>query len=174
MDNLLAACLRGDPHAWERFVHRYAPVIVATVRRVLATRATDGSQVEDLTQDVFVRLVRDDYRLLRLFDPTRASLSTYIAVIADSTARDGLRRKRLATKPLESNREIACKDLTSDTPIELPRNLLSPRQELVLRMLFDRQMAVSEIAQVLGIAAGSVRSAKHKAISTLKRFLKRD
>jgi len=103
---------------------------------------------------VFVRLVRDNYRLLRLFDPTRASLATYIAVIADSTARDGLRHKRLPTRSLDFEQDIVRENRSEDMSIDIPRNLLTPRQELVLRMLFDRQMQVSEVAQVLGIAVG--------------------
>jgi len=49
MDRLLAACLRGDPHAWEQFVDHYAAGIVATVRRVSNQWTASNSQIEDLT-----------------------------------------------------------------------------------------------------------------------------
>ena len=58
-----------------------------------ASRATPG-EVEDLTQEVFLRLCKDDFRLLRSYDPARAGLSTWITIVARSTARDALRRHR--------------------------------------------------------------------------------
>ena len=94
----LGACLGGDKKAWDAFVERFAPVIFAAIAKVLQpARGRGDGQAEDLCQEVFLRLVREDYRLLRTFDQSRASLTTWLTVIARSTAIDSLRRRRLPT-----------------------------------------------------------------------------
>ena len=40
----------------------------------------------DAAQDVFVRLCAGDFRLLKTYDPARASLATWLAVVARSAA----------------------------------------------------------------------------------------
>ena len=86
----LAELLAGDKRSWDKFVRRYAALIVAAVRGV----AGHSGDIEDLAQEVFVRLCKDEFRLLRSYDATRASLSTWITIVARSTARDALRRRR--------------------------------------------------------------------------------
>ena len=71
-------------------MRRYGGLIVAAVRGIAPT----PGDIEDLTQEVFVRLCKDDFRLLRTYDPARAGLSTWLTIVARSTARDALRRRR--------------------------------------------------------------------------------
>jgi RNA polymerase sigma-70 factor (ECF subfamily) len=90
-----SSLLRGDRHTWEEFVSRYAPVIYAAVSRLLKTYCgqADPEQVADLTQVVFMNLVRDNYGLLRKFDARKASLPTWLRLIARSRGLDVLRKK---------------------------------------------------------------------------------
>ena len=97
-DDLLGALIKGEPGAWEAFVRRYAGLIVTAVRGV----AREAGEVEDLTQEVFVRLCRNDFRLLRSYDPERAGLSTWITIVARSTARDASRRHRPMVVPIDA------------------------------------------------------------------------
>ena len=53
--------LRGEKAAWDGFVRRYGGLIVAAVRGV----APGVGDIEDMSQEVFVRLCKDDFRLLR-------------------------------------------------------------------------------------------------------------
>ena len=53
--------------------------------------------------------------------------------------------------------------------IKLPDELLSPRQKLVLTMLYEREMEVGEIATALGIDPQTVRSTHHKAMLKLRK-----
>jgi RNA polymerase sigma factor (sigma-70 family) len=166
----LATLLDGDNRAWRTFVRRYAPLVAAAVRGIAPT----SSDVEDLAQEVFVRLCKNEYRLLRSFDPTRASLSTWITIVARSTARDALRRRRPQSVPIDTVPEAHLKiDAIEPTPrLKLPETLLSPRQREILGMLYDGEMDVAEIAQVLGIDRQTVRSAHHKAMLKLRAHFK--
>ena len=164
------ALLHGDPEAWEEFVRRYGGLIVAAVRGLAP------GEIDDLTQDVFVRLCKDDFRLLRSYDPARASLSTWLTIVARSTARDALRRRRAEAVPIESVPEarLAIEPVEPAIRLKLPEALLSPRQREILAMLYDREMDVAEIARALGIDAQTVRSTHHKAMIKLRAYFKAD
>jgi RNA polymerase sigma factor (sigma-70 family) len=165
-DDDLGALLRREKGAWQAFVRRYAGLIVAAVRAV----ARDTGDVEDLAQEVFLRLCKDDFRLLRSYDPSRAGLSTWITIVARSTARDAIRRRRPVSVPIEAVPEarLAIDPVEPVRKLKLPEALLSPRQREILSMLYDREMDVSEIAVTLGIDPQTVRSAHHKAMLKLR------
>ena len=59
-------------------MRRYGGLIVAAVRGI----ALMSGDIEDLTQEVFVRLCKDNFRLLRTYDPERAAMSLVNANIA--------------------------------------------------------------------------------------------
>ena len=166
----LDALARGEKGAWDAFVRRYAGLVVAAVRGV----AHDSADIEDLTQEVFVRLCRDDFRLLRSYDPARAGLSTWLTIVARSTARDAMRRHRPVVVPIEAVPEsrFAVDPVEPVRKLKLPEALLSPRQREILTMLYDREMEVAEIAAALGIDPQTVRSAHHKAMLKLRAHFK--
>ena len=169
-DPVLDALARGEEGAWKTFVRRYAGLVTAAVRGV----AREAAEIEDLTQEVFLRLCRNDFRLLRSYDPARAGLSTWLTIVARSTARDALRRRRPVAVPIEAvpDRLLAVEPVEPVRRITLPEALLSPRQRQILGMLYDRDMEVAEIAAALGIDRQTVRSAHHKAMIKLRAHFK--
>ena len=169
-EGLPARLLDGDKSAWEAFVRRYGGLIVAAVRGV----AGSPGEIEDLTQDVFVRLCKDNFRLLRSYDPARAALSTWLTIVARSTARDGMRRRRGEALPIEAvpEAQLAVPPVEPVQKLKLPEALLSPRQREILSMLYDREMEVAEVAAALGIDPQTVRSAHHKAMLKLRAHFK--
>jgi RNA polymerase sigma factor (sigma-70 family) len=161
----LAGLIDGSKAAWDGFVTRYAGLIVAAVRRVVGP----GGEVDDIVQDVFLRLCKDDYRLLRQYDPARAGLTTWLTIVARSVAHDAIRRRRAPTQTLDDTPETAfAVEPRLPETVKIPPGLLSPRQQLVLTMLYDREMEVGEIAQALAIDAQTVRSTHHKALIKLR------
>ena len=166
------ALFDGDSAAWQGFVRRYGGLIVAAVRGIAPT----PGDVEDLTQEVFVRLCKDRFRLLRSYDPSRAALSTWLTIVARSTARDALRRRRADSVPIENvpEAQLAVEPVEPVPKLKLPEALLSPRQREILGMLYDQEMDVAEIARVLGIDPQTVRSAHHKAMLKLRAHFRAD
>ena len=165
----LRPLLSGNKRAWDAFVTAAAPLINAVVRRALATYRLSDDDVLDAAQDVFVRLCASDYRLLRTYDPARASLSTWLAVVARSCAIDHARRRRQATTPLDDVPEasLGIEDRHVEK-IRIPEGLLTERQILVLKCLYDEERDVAEVAQLLRIDAQTVRSTHHKALLRLR------
>jgi RNA polymerase sigma-70 factor (ECF subfamily) len=164
LDSLLA----GDKSAWDRFVASHAAVIFAAVRRRLvpAGRVADA---EDVVQDVFVKLCQNDFRLLRRYDAARAKITTWLTVVANSAAVDHLRRLRRRTEDIEAMPEsILAVDPVIHEEVKIPEGMLSPRQALVLELLYQRDMTPGEAAEVIGIDPQTVRSMHHKALVKLR------
>jgi len=101
-------------------------------------------------------------------------MSTWLTIVARSTARDALRRRRADSVPIEAvpEAQLAVDPVEPVRKLKLPEALLSPRQREILALLYDREMEVAEIAHALGIDPQTVRSAHHKAMVKLRAHFK--
>lgn len=137
---LLAAALAGDEQALARLVDRLTPVIQARVARAVLARLGGGaasgvrSQVEDLTQEVFLLLFAERGRVLRTWQPERGlSLENFVGLVACRRAISLLRTGRS---------EAWTQDPTFDevqeepSPEADPETQAASRQEL--RLLLER------------------------------------
>ncbi len=168
----LNACARGDSRAFAQFVSAYGGLVWAGVRRVL--RGQSEQDIEDAAQDVFVRLLKDDGRLLRSFDPSRATMSTWLTLVSRSTAIDRARKlgrtvgraTELDDRTLEApEKPVEAGDLQDSA---IPLGVLTDRQRLVLYLLYQDEQPVDVVAKMLQISEQTVRSTKHKAIERLR------
>ena len=172
----LDACLAGDPDQWSRFVRFAAPLVLAVARR--AARGAIGDSDDD-AQEVFVRLVRDDFRLLRAFDSRRARIETYLAVITRSVVHERTRRRALPISRDAEPRTIedpavesaAARNGVLDETNSLPLEALSEQQRTVLLLMHRQGLTVEQIAKRLEIEPQTVRSAHHKAVVRLRALL---
>ncbi len=170
----LAALFAGERSAWDAFIRRYAAVIHAAVLRKLLP-AGRGEDAEDVAQDVFVKLCREDFRLLRTYDPARAKLSTWLTVMAVTSAIDHLRRHARPRVSLEEMPEaLGAVEQRPRLPLRFPPGLLTDRQAAVLRLLYEEELEVAEAASLLGIDPQTVRSLHHKALTRLRAEVKRE
>ena len=133
----------------------------AGVRRVL--RGQSEQDIEDAAQDVFVRLLKDNGRLLRSFDPNRASMSTWLTLVSRSTAIDRARKlgrtvgraTELNDRTLEApEAPLESGDLDDST---IPLGVLTDRQRLVLHLLYQDEQPVDVVAQLLQVSEQTVR-----------------
>lgn len=169
---IVSRLVAGDKAAWDGFVSRYSPVIYGAVYKILKAPARSDADAMDVAQDVFLRLCKDDFRLLRRYEPERASLTTWLTVVATSAAVDFLRRKRGIPVALDDMPEeaAAVDPVMPAEKLKIPDGLLSPRQALVMQLIFERDMDATEVAEMLGIEAQTVRSMQHKALVKLRRY----
>ena len=161
------ACKRGDRRALEAVLERHGPQVHRLVARMLAGRP---DQVEDVVQDVLVKVIG----ALPRFDPHGpAKLSTWILTIATRTCIDLLRRS-WREEPLEfelparEDLERAAQQRALSQRVTRAMASLPPGQRavLVLRAYHDLDMA--EIAAVLGIEPGTVKSRLSRARAKLR------
>ncbi|MDP7029492.1 MAG: sigma-70 family RNA polymerase sigma factor [Phycisphaerales bacterium] len=164
------ACIRGDAEAWTAFCDETIRLVVASIRRVCPSgRTPHGEDMDDLVQAVYIKLLKNDRRLLRNYDPARSAVSTWITLIARSVAIDALRRRSLDARPIDDAAgAVAGPPRTAPTGPAIPTHLLTARQQLVLSMLFEDEMDVADVAAALGVSPQTIRSTKHKAMERLR------
>jgi RNA polymerase sigma-70 factor (ECF subfamily) len=184
---LVRRCLDGDATAW-------ADLVAGQQRRVysLCYRFTASSpDAEDLTQDVFIKL----YANLRSFDVAKGSFQTWITTLTRNMLVDNYRRTKLdrATDSMDAtlsadddgptladrladtrqNQEQRFAGLELKATIQNALKKLSPelREAVILRDLED--MDYKEIAIVLKIPEGTVKSRISRGRAELARLLQR-
>ncbi|HEV2382619.1 MAG TPA: RNA polymerase sigma factor [Terriglobia bacterium] len=177
---LVKRCLAGEDSAWEE-------LLKAHNRKVynLCYRFTGRSgEAEDLTQEVFIKI----FQTLRTYDDAQGAFSTWLNRVARNHLVDHYRRthKDRLTSSLEeepsvlqetpSTEEHPMARLESQERRELLQaalDRLSPdmREAVILRDFQD--LDYDEIAQVLGVPQGTVKSRINRGRLELARVLKR-
>jgi RNA polymerase sigma-70 factor (ECF subfamily) len=170
----LTRLFSGDSGNWAEFVEHYAGIVYAAVRKALErhTGRVHAADLQDASNEVFLRLIKDDYRLLRTFNPDRASLSTWLTVVARSTAIDYLRKSRRHETGREGLIDIM-EAPASSRPIadSLPADLLTSRQRLIMELLYDQGLTPGEVAHMLDIEVQTVRGTRHKILNKLREHM---
>ena len=169
--DLVVACLRGHTHRFGELYDRYHQPVRSTLFQLCG-----GDRLDDLTQEVFVRA----WKGLKGFRH-QAKFSTWLYRIAWNVASDC--RKSLAKQ--RQQRQQLTQALAS--PLQqghgglnqlhhqqlvqegLQQLSLEHRSVLVLHDLED--LPQKEVAEILGIPVGTVKSRLHNARTTIKRYL---
>jgi RNA polymerase sigma-70 factor (ECF subfamily) len=171
-EKLLQACLGGDEQAWNRLVERLAPVVWRLAWRLVG-QTYGRAEAEDALQDVFVKLLKDDCRLLREYKPELSSLEYYITVIARSAFLSrlrGLKAKAFSRLPEEiEDRESR---IESNLVLDAALGILVGREREIIELLFGQGLSPREVAEKLVITEATVRSAKRNALEKLREFFK--
>ena len=186
MAALAASCLHGHPGAWETLVRGQQRRVYALCFRFTGS----ASEAEDLTQEVFLKV----YRNLRAFDPAKASLGVWIAALTRNLLVDHYRRARMerASESLDEGtgedesgptraerlpdpragqeQHVAGCELRAQIQAALVQVSPELRAAVILRDLED--MDYREIAEVLGIPQGTVKSRISRGRAELARLLK--
>jgi RNA polymerase sigma-70 factor, ECF subfamily len=181
---LVERCLSGDDAAWEQLVRQHTRRVYGLCYRFTGR----DSEAQDLTQDVFMRV----FRALGGFRSTEGSFTTWLTRLTRNLLIDNYRRTRneRVTDSIEeqlprveqgsslSGTTIARPDaaLAGREASELLQGALaklSPdlRETIILRDL--QEMEYREIAQVLGIPEGTVKSRLNRGRAELARLLRR-
>jgi RNA polymerase sigma-70 factor (ECF subfamily) len=185
-ERVVRTLLDGEPGAWDYFVERYAGLVQAAVRRVLLGRGLkpDGSDVEDIAENVFVMLLDKDGELLRRYDP-RHKLSAYLAVLARTAVHRWLRRQRAKVQlpeevwgeALPEEDALSISDATTHREIcgAVRESLegLTEREQRVLRLFYYEGQDYQQIADQLGVSVNSIGAALSRARSKLHDALRR-
>ena len=184
---IVRQCMDGDSGAWSELVREHH-------RRVygLCFRFTgNGADAEDLTQDVFLKI----YSNLASFDSSRGTLQVWITTMTRNLLVDNFRRTRnqrltgslddgwdetdelrpvdrLAASGPTQHETAAQKELARMVQGALAKVSTELREAVILRDLQD--MDYKEIAQVLGIPEGTVKSRISRGRAELARLLERN
>ncbi|HEV3021049.1 MAG TPA: sigma-70 family RNA polymerase sigma factor, partial [Pirellulales bacterium] len=140
---LLERCLSRKPGAWEEFVDRFLGLVVHVSNHSAQCRSIrlTPEDREDLCAEVFLAIIKDDFRVLRHFR-AQSSLATYLTVIARRVVvRELLHRRKSAARLVPSPAEPAA--VGADTQVE---QRFSDRDE-VERLLGELEANEAEVVR---------------------------
>jgi RNA polymerase sigma-70 factor, ECF subfamily len=183
---LVRRCIGGDAVAWEEIVRTYNRRIYNICYRF----AGSGDDAEDLTQEVFIKM----YRTLSSYDHTKGAFATWVTTITRNLLVDHFRKtkqQRLtdsidATSEHEDALPLSEQIQDQSAPpdahvrsrevgetVHAALGKLSPelREAVILRDLQD--MDYREIATVLKVPEGTVKSRINRGRAELARLLQR-
>jgi len=180
-ESLVSRCLRGDEAAWEELVRLHTRKVYGLCFRF----TNSGEQAQDLTQEVFLRV----FRTLRTFHSSEGSFATWLARVTRNLLIDHYRRTRQerVTDSIEEQlpmleEEGAAAGVRPDQAVagreageilQSALQKLSPdlREAVILRDL--QEMEYREIAEVLQIPEGTVKSRINRGRAELARLLRK-
>ena len=184
---LVRRCVAGDAAAWEEIVQRYHRRIYNICYRF----AGSAEDAQDLTQDVFIKM----YRTLKTYDLERGAFMTWVTTLTRNLLVDHFRKTKqerltdsLDSAPSEHEDAMPLSDQIKDKAVPPDARVqsretgetvhralqkLSPdlREAVILRDLQD--MDYREIATVLKVPEGTVKSRINRGRAELARLLQR-
>jgi RNA polymerase sigma-70 factor, ECF subfamily len=172
--DLIARCQQGDERAFRELVDRYKDLVFGLIAR----SSVDRSRIEDLAQDVFLKI----YRGLPYFRG-EAKLTTWIfRIVLNLLSQESQKRRE--------QREVA---LDSELPSHEPRSHDRSMSDLELRDRLEKAMArlpanyrlliaghylndvkYEDLAEALDIPVGTVKTHLHRAKKQLRDLLETD
>jgi len=171
-ETLLEQAKAYDPGALSELYDSYAPQIYAYIYR----RVGDAGAAEDLTGDVFVRM-------LRAIQNDRAwqdSFQGWLYRIAHNLVVDHYRRQpstpdlELDETVLPASEEDPDKNIdqaVARQQIRQALHLLTPEQQEVLALRFGEGLTTKETAAIVRRTKGAVEALQRRAIAALQRIL---
>ncbi|HSS96734.1 MAG TPA: sigma-70 family RNA polymerase sigma factor [Terriglobales bacterium] len=184
---LVRRCVAGDAAAWEEIVHKYHRRIYNLCYRFAGT----ADDAQDLTQEVFIKM----YRTLSSYDVERGAFVTWVTTMTRNLLVDHFRKTKqdrmtdsldATTSDHEDAMPLSDKIEDKAQPpdagvqsretreaVHAALQKLSPdlREAVILRDLQD--LDYREIAQVLKVPEGTVKSRINRGRVELARLLQR-
>jgi RNA polymerase sigma-70 factor (ECF subfamily) len=177
---LIARTIGGDGAAYAVLVNRFQRKIF----RVAFAIVRDESEADAITQDTFVQA----FTSLAKFEG-RSEFETWLTRIAINRARDVLRRRRVvsflgfgdaegdgqemlfdpADERPDPERQYAASQLR--IAIQRAEGKLSSQQQLIFRLRHYENLSLEEIAENLGLRAGTVRAHLFRAVHKVRKEL---
>jgi RNA polymerase sigma-70 factor (ECF subfamily) len=172
---IVAIAVHQDRAAFGRLFAYFAPRVKTYMQRSGTTEA----RAEELAQETMLTV----WRKAALFDPASAGASTWIFTIARNLRIDAFRRDRrggaIEVSDVEAEFQIdesppadaSVAAAQSEQRVRAALAELPPDQMRVIELSFFDEMAHSEIARMLGVPLGTVKSRLRLAMNRLRNRL---
>lgn len=168
--DLLERCKSGDKAAFEALFHLYEKKVFRWVYRILQNAAT----AEDVLQETFIALFKN----IRTFR-SESCIDTYLYKIAANLCYRKLNKQKREAESghisseerRDENAGNEFEDAVNKIHVDRAVSELSLDHRVVLSLRYMDNFSVDEIAGILSISEGTVKSRLHYARLELKRRL---
>ncbi|MFZ2384998.1 MAG: sigma-70 family RNA polymerase sigma factor [Candidatus Omnitrophota bacterium] len=143
MDDLdfIQRCALGDKAAWSEFVERYSQLIYSSIHNALKARgAVPAPDVnpQDILQEIFLSLVKDDFRKLRTFQGRNGcSLASWLRQVALNACIDRL-RKAHPVYPMEDSSKEEYREVSGNAVADAAGSVQESERADHLKSCIDR------------------------------------
>jgi RNA polymerase sigma-70 factor (ECF subfamily) len=169
-ERLVAAIAAGDREALGELYDRFSPSLLAVALRMLGS----SREAEDVVQDVFL----EAWQRARHYDRSRGTVRTWLMLRLRSRSLDRLRSSKRTrgvsfeelTLPASDHADAGLAQLDSKVLLEALAELPSD-QKRVLELGYFSGQSCAEIAAVLSVPIGTVKSRMSRAIAHLRERL---
>ena len=166
---------KGDDRAFDVLYHRHSRSLMGLLYRQLHQ---DEARAADLMQDAFMRVWAGRQR----YAPG-SSFRTWLFSIAYNLIKNEYRHDehvseyelhvmQSSTEGQDDDFDVRLDNETFDRALRLELEKLSPPQRMLFSLRFEEELSVSEIARIMDIPEGTVKSRQYKLVQTLKQRLK--
>jgi len=151
--NLLQRCLGRKPRAWEDFVDRFMGLVVHVVRHTAQARnvSLTAEDRDDLCADVFLKIIENDFTLLRSFRG-EASLATYLTVVARRIVVRNLLRRTVANR-VDAQAPPAATSAVADPHVSVEQQVAD--REQIGRLLDELKDSEAEVVRMFHLEGKS-------------------
>ena len=171
---LIQRAKQGDPAAFAEIYEQCQPPIY----RYIFYQLGDAATAEDLTSEVFIRLVEKIDRFTYRGRPLLAWLYT----IARNLVTDHHRRTK-QVQPLESDMQLAADTIDVEGSVlgkltqrrlTIAITHLTEDQRQVILLRFIEGLDNATVATMLGKSVNSIKALQHRALDSLRRILEKN
>ncbi len=163
--------LHQDKAAFAKLFAHFAP----RVKAFLMKSGADASMAEECSQEVMATV----WRKAHMFDPSRASVSTWIFTIARNRKIDALRKQRrpepedIIWGPEEEPDQADVMALQQESD-QLAKAMaeLPQKQRVLIEQAYFGDLSHSEIAEATGLPLGTIKSRIRLALDRLRHTMK--
>lgn len=174
LSTIVARAQAGDVAAFSEIYSRYASMIL----RYLYGRLREPEAAQDLTQEVFVRVLKSigsfEYR-------GEKSFLGWLYTIAGNVMIGQVRRKIPLATPLDDGVDVAdphgqeaVAALFDRMALQQAIARLTGDQQQVLTLKFFADMTNNEVARMLGRTEGAIKALQHRALVSLHQILQQE
>lgn len=156
----------GDRQAFAALFEQYKNLVFRSAYLILG----NTEDAEDALQEVFVLV----YRSLGSFDATKAAFTTWLHRVTINHCLNFRRKHNRALLPLDEvmlKSEFPDSHLANEEAIWQAIHALSEKLQVVVILHYYWELPYAEIAQILEIPLGTVKSRLDLAIKTLRKLL---
>lgn len=168
--DLVHRCQAGDEEAFAALFHQYKNLVYRTAYLMLGS----VDQAEETLQEVFIRL----HRSLSTFEPSKGAFTTWLYRVTVNYCLARQRQRRPVVTRLEECPPSALAEqpsfqdrLEDEEAIGRALGRLSEKLRATVILRYYSELPYTEIAQILNIPLGTVKSRLALALKMLRREL---